>query len=552
MTDSKVNYEQIYKNFKWDIPEQFNFGFDIIDKWAGRRNKLALVSIDGSGDHAAKHTFKELSLLSSKFANVLKKQGIKKGDRVLVMLPQIPEWYIVVLGSIKLGAIFMPTPTLSTPEDIEYRIKMSEATAAITGSEFATRFESVKHHCPSLRSLILIDGNEHGWLNYQSEMLAASAAFERPKIMSTDPMLIFFTSGTTGHPKMVLHAHSYALAHLVTAKYIHNLQSADLHWTIADTGWAKTAWGRLFGQWILGAAVVQYDVRGKFEPRTALQALERYGVTTFCAPPTIYRMFLLENLKDYKLSKLRHCVSAGEALGAETIRDWKLATGLEIYDCYGQTESVCLIGNYKFMPVKIGAMGKPTPGHIVSVVDDEGNELSPGNPGNIAVKIKPDYPPGLLREYWRNPGEMSRAFRGEWYYTGDLAYKDNDGYLWFVGRGDDVIKSSGYRIGPVEVESVLEKHPAVAESAVIGAPDKVRGQIVKAFIVLAPGYKSSSELTEELQELVKQHTAPYKYPREVEYLSELPKTVSGKILRSKLREQEIRKKQLNEALTTEH
>jgi acyl-coenzyme A synthetase/AMP-(fatty) acid ligase len=536
MTPNMTNYEDTYNQFTWNIPERFNFGFDIVDKWAEKPDKLALVSVDNSGDKAQRHTFRELSCLSNKLANTLRKHGVHKGDRVLIMLPRVPEWYVAVLGAIKLGAIFMPTPTLSTAKDIEYRIKQSEAVAAMTSSEFATRFQEIKARCPSLKTLILTDGDKHGWVDYEREMTEASAELELPETTkSTDPMLIYFTSGTTGYPKMVLHTQAYALAHIVTAKYVHDLKPTDLHWTIADTGWAKTAWGKLFGQWILGTAVLQHNVKGNFEPKTALKVLERYGITTFCAPPTIYRMLILEDLRAYQLGKLRHCVSAGEPLNAESIRAWKFATGLEIYDCYGQTESVCLLGNYPCLPIKPGSTGKPTPGHIVSIVDDEGNELPPGRQGKIAVKVKPVYPPGLFKEYWRDPEAMKRSFRGDWYYTGDVAYTDEDGYFWFVGRDDDVIKSSGYRIGPFEVESALQEHPAVAESAVVGIPDPVRGQIVKAFVVLVPGYNGSDELTKELQEMVKQITAPYKYPREIEYVAELPKTVSGKIIRSELR-----------------
>ena len=539
MTPNMTNYQETYSQFTWDIPEQFNFGFDIIDKRAEKADKLALVSVDSSGDKAQRHTFRGLSRLSSKSANVLKRHGIDKGERVLIMLPRIPEWYVAVLGAIKLGAIFMPTPTLSTAKDIEYRIKQSGAVAAITSSEFTTRFQEIKADCPSLKTLILTDGDENGWVDYAREISGAPAEFERQEATkSTDPMLIYFTSGTTGYPKMVLHTQAYALAHIVTARYVHDLTSTDLHWTIADTGWAKTAWGKLFGQWILGAAVLQHNVKNNFEPREALKVLERYGVTTFCAPPTVYRMLILEDLRAYRLNHLRHCVSAGEPLSAESIRSWKLATGLEIHDCYGQTESVCLLGNYPGMPIKPGSTGKPTPGHIVAVVDDEGNELPAGKPGKIAVKVKPVYPPGLLKEYWKDPEAMERSFHGDWYYTGDVAYTDEDGYFWFVGRDDDVIKSSGYRIGPFEVESALQEHPAVAESAVVGIPDPVRGQLVKAFVVLVPGYNGSDELTKELQDMVKQITAPYKYPRDIEYVAELPKTISGKILRSELRKRQ--------------
>jgi len=531
------HYERICDKFKWDIPERFNFTFDVVDKWAREdRSKLALVSVDDSGGEAQRHTFWELSNFSSKFANILKGHGISKGDRILVMLPAVPEWYVAVLGAIRLGAIFMPTPTLSTLKDIQYRIEQSEAIAVVTSSEFASRFREIKDHCPSLRKLILTDGDMNGWVSYQREMVWASAEFQlQVRTKSSDPMLIYFTSGTTGYPKMVLHTHSYAIAHIATAKYVHDLRPTDLHWTFADTGWAKTAWGKLFGQWILGTAVLQYNFNGKFVPQKALKVLEKYRVTTFCAPPTIYRMLILKDVEAYDLSNLRNCVSAGEPLNAEVIRTWKRLTGLELRDCYGQTETVCLVANYPFMPIKPGSMGKPTPGHIVSIIDEQGNELPPRKAGRIGVKVKPVHPPGLLREYWKNPEATEKSFCGDWYYTGDMAYTDEDGYFWFVGRDDDIIKSSGYRIGPFEVESILQEHPAVAESAVIGVPDPLRGQIVKAFVVLTPGCEGRDELTRELQELVKKATAPYKYPREIEYVAGLPKTASGKILRTELR-----------------
>lgn len=531
-----ANYEETCSRFTWDIPERFNFGFDVIDRWAKEHNKLALVSVDDFGNRAQRHTFAELSQLSNQLANVLIGHGINRGDRVLIMLPNVPEWYVAVLGAIKVGAIFMPTPTLSSPKDLEYRIKQSEVVAVITNDELAARFQEIRGHCPSLKTLFLAGGDKNSWVSLEKEMNRASAGFEPPEMTkSTDPMVIYFTSGTTGYPKMVLHTHAYALAHIVTAKFVHDLRTTDLHWTIADTGWAKTAWGKLFGQWILRAALFQHDSKGKFDSAKTLKLLEKYRVTTFCAPPTVYRMLILENLKAYALSDLRHCVSAGESLSPAVIEAWKQGTGLTIYDHYGQTETVCLIGNYPCLPIKPGSMGKATPGHIVRIVDDKGNELTPGEEGKIAIKLKPIYPPGLLKEYWKDPEAMKGSFLGDWYYTGDVAYTDEDGYFWFVGRDDDVIKSSGYRIGPFEVESALQEHPAVAESAVVGIPDPLRGQIVKAFVVLAPGYKGSPELTKDLQDLVKRVTAPYKYPREIEYITELPKTVSGKILRSELR-----------------
>ena len=536
------NYEEFYKKFKWEVPEYYNFAFDVVDKWAEDKTKLALISVDSNGENAQKHTFWELKVLSNKFANILRKYGVKKGDRVFIMLPRIPEWYITVLGSMKISAVFMPTPTLSTAKDIKYRINKAEASVAITSAEFAERVDEVRDECPSLKHSIIVGGEREGWISYDKEMKEASAHLSKDdleKTKSSDPLLIYFTSGTESYPKMVLHTHSYPLGHWITAFAIQDLKPTDIQWTIADTGWAKTAWGKLFGQWIIGATVLQWNAKGRFNPSIVLNIIEKYGVTVFCAPPTAYRMMIQEkNLKSYDFSNLRHSLSAGEPLNPEVIRVWKEATGLEIYDYYGQTETVALVGNMRCFPIKAGSMGKPTPGHDVRIVDDDGNELPDGEEGHIALKISPVRPPGLMKEYWKNEESNKKAFRGEWYYTGDRAYRDKEGYLWFVGRADDVIKSSGYRIGPFEVESALQEHPAVVESAVVGVPDELRGAIVKAYVILAKGYTPSDELTKELQEHVKKVTAPYKYPRIIEYVDELPKTISGKIRRVELRKRD--------------
>jgi acyl-coenzyme A synthetase/AMP-(fatty) acid ligase len=325
------------------------------------------------------------------------------------------------------------------------------------------------------------------------------------------------------------------MAHLTTAKFWQDIRASDLQFLISDTGWAKVAYGAFFGQWSLGACILQHNAKGKFDPALALGILDRYGVTTFCAPPTAYRMLVLEDLSRYDLSSLRHCTSAGEPLNPEVMKLWEEATGLPIYDGYGQTETVLLVGNYPCLPIKPGSMGKPVPGYRVAIVDDAGRELGPGQEGQIALRVSPERPVGLFREYWKDPEEMAKVFRGDWYYTGDRATMDEDGYLWFVGRADDVIITAGYRIGPFEVESALLEHPAVAESAVVAAPDELRGSIVKAFVTLVPGHVPSEELVISLQDHVKRVTAPYKYPRKIEFVSELPKTVSGKIRRVELR-----------------
>ncbi|MGB9742030.1 MAG: acyl-CoA synthetase [candidate division WOR-3 bacterium] len=544
MKHNMENYEATYRSFKWEIPEFYNFAYDTVDQWGARdRTKLALISVADDGRTAQKHTFWELSRLSSKFANLLLAAGARKGDKLLVLLPRIPEWYVAVLGAMKAGVIFMPTPTLSMPRDIEYRLNSSKANFAITDGENAFKIAAVQGNCPALKQVFIVNGEKEGWINFNAEMEKAPVEIQkRVSTRSDEPLLIYFTSGTVGYPKMVQHTHAYPLAHIVTAKFVHDLQPNDIHWTIADTGWAKTAWGKLFGQWLIGCTVLQRNPKGKFNPQIALQVLENFGVTTFCAPPTVYRLLILEDLKKYRLS-LRHCVSAGEPLNPEVIRAWEAGTGLKIYDFYGQTETVAVLANYPCLPVKEGSMGKPTPGHEVAIVDEQGKELPAGEEGHIAIRVKPFHPPGIFKGYLNQPGANEVAFRGDWYYTGDKAYKDEDGYFWFVGRADDVIKASGYRIGPFEVESALIEHPAVQESAVIGKPDPVRGEIVKAFVILKPGYEPSAGLVRELQEHCKRVTAPYKYPREIEFVNELPKTISGKIRRGELRRLELQKMQ---------
>ena len=534
------DYEKLYRDFKWEVPEYYNFGFEVIDKWAQDRTKLALVSLDRSSEKAYYQTFYELSYLSNRFVNVLRGLGIRKGERVLVILESIPEWYAVMIGMFKLGVIPMPGTVLLTSKDIEYRINRAEACMVITDVNHIGRVERVAQNCPTLRHKMVVDGVVQDWLNYGEEIQKASSFLQREEIEPTrsdDPMLLYFTSGTTGHPKMVLHTHSYAIGHEVTARFAQALTSQDLHWTVSETGWAKAAWGKLFGQMLVGAAIIQWETPQRFDPDGLLRAMERYGVTTFCAPPTVYRMLVQLDLNKYRL-RLRHCMSAGEPLNPEVIRIWKNRFNLDIYDFYGQTETVCVLSNFTFMPIKYGSVGKPTPGHDVRIVDDEGKELPVNEEGNIAIYLGGQRPPGLMKEYWRDPDAMQGAFRGDYYFTGDRAYKDEEGYFWFVGRKDDVIKSSGYRIGPFEVESALIEHPAVVECAVVGAPDStgVRGNVVKAFVMLAEGYEPTEALTRELQDHVKNTTAPYKYPRIIEYVEELPKTISGKIMRRELRE----------------
>ena len=541
LAPNMVNYEETFRDFQLEVPEFYNFGFDVVDRWAEDRTKLALISVDPTGQQIQQHTFWDLKVQSNRFANVLRGLGVEKGDRVLVMLPRVPQWYVVLLGLIKIGAVPMPTTTLCTPRDIEYRVNQAEATLAITDEENAAKLEEAAGNCPSLKSLMSIDSSKRGWVDYEAEIAQASSKLEDVGLTrSDDPLLIYFTSGTVGYPKMVLHTQaSYGLGHVLTAKFWHDLKPTDLQWTLSDTGWAKAAYGKLFGQWAMGAAVMQHDARGRFDAPLTLSILEKYGVTCFCAPPTAYRMLVLEDLTKYDLSQLRHCTGAGEPLNPEVMKQWEDGTGLTIYDGYGQTETVLLVANYRSIPIKPGSMGKPMPGFEVAVVDEDGLEMAPDQEGQIAVKVNPQRPVGMFREYWKDGEAMERSFHGDWYFTGDKAYKDADGYFWFVGRADDVIISAGYRIGPFEVESALIEHPAVAESAVVASPDPVRGEIVKAFVILSPGYEESDELALSLQEHVRNATAPYKYPRAIQFVTELPKTISGKIRRVELREAEF-------------
>ena len=530
-----TDYEQTVREFKLEVPERFNFARDVIGRWAKDPQKLAMHWLSANGDER-KLTFADFAERSDRFARLLQEQGVRPGDRVMVQLPRVPAWWVVLLGCFKAGAVAVPGTVLLTPKDIHYRTTLAEAVAYVTDAENAAKVDEVKGECPSLKTLILVpNGERSGWLDYDAEMAKQDGAFTCVDTRSSDPALIYFTSGTVGNPKMVLHTHaSYPIGHVVTGKFWLDLRPDDLHLNLSETGWAKAAWSSFFGPWNMGAALFVQDARGKFSAGETLDLLESYPITTFCAPPTAYRMLVLEDLSKRRLS-LRWCVGAGEPLNPEVIETWQRGTGHLIRDGYGQTETVLLCGNYPSLEVRPGSMGKPSPAMPVAVIDEEGQVLGPDNEGDIAVRFRPERPVGLFQEYWKNPAATEASRRGDWYVTGDRAYVDADGYFWFVGRADDVIISAGYRIGPFEVESALVEHPAVAEAAVVGKGDPMRGTIVKAFVILAPGHRGSEQLATELQDHVKQVTAPYKYPREIEFVSELPKTISGKIRRVELR-----------------
>ncbi len=534
-----TNYEHERATFRLEIPETFNFGVDVIDRWAEDPTKLAMLWVDDTGQRA-RYTFADIRRESNRFASVLQKLGVRQGDGVMLVLPRLPQWHSIVVALMKLGAIPMPGTVLLTPKDYAYRINTASARVVIVDEANAAKVDTIRADCPTLEQGIVVGGTRPGWISYEAVMATADEVFTPARTRGTDPAIVYFTSGTTGGPKMVLHTQaSYPYAHVITGKYWLDLGPEDLHWNLSDTGWAKAAYSNLFGPWRMGAAVFIQHSTGRFDAQETLRLLAQYGITTFCAPPTAYRMMVLEDLQRYDLSKLRHCVGAGEPLNPEVIAAWQAGTGHIIYDGYGQTETTILVANYPCLEVKPGSMGKPLPGFDVAIIDAKrGTILPPGQEGDIAIRVKPQRPVGLFQEYWRNPEETSGAFRGDWYITGDRGLQDADGYLWFVGRADDVIISAGYRIGPFEVESALIEHEAVAESAVVASPDEMRGAVVKAFVILAPGYEPSPALAEALQEHVKQVTAPYKYPREIEFVTELPKTISGKIRRVELRQRE--------------
>ena len=535
-----TDYEAERAAFALEVPERFNYVLDVLEaRAADDPGGLALLSLGGDGAEVARHSFADLCRESRRMAHALTGLGMGKGDRVFVMLPRVPEWYVVVLGAIRLGAIPMPAPSLLTGRDAAYRIASAEAVAAVTDAEGAAKIDGVRERVPSLRRTVVAgEPPSPGWERLSALLDTAGDAPTPPDpTAAADPMLLYFTSGTVAYPKMVLHTQaSYGIGHTVTARYWQDLKPGDVHWTLSDTGWAKAAWGKLFGQWTLGATVVQMDM-GKPDADLILRTIRRHGVTTFCAPPTVYRMLVLADLAAYDLSSLRHCMAAGEPLNPEVIRVWEQGTGgLTVYDGYGQTETVNLVANYRCLPVRPGSMGKPTPGFDVAILDDAAQRVGDGEEGNIAVRVEPDRPVGLFAGYYRDDDATTAAFSQGWYFTGDRARRDADGYLWFEGRADDVITSSAYRIGPFEVESALIEHSAVAEAAVVGRDDPDRTQIVTAFVILAPGHSPSDDLARELQEHCKRVTAPYKYPREILFVEELPKTVSGKIRRTELRD----------------
>ena len=540
--DISFSYEKIRSSHDLKCPDNFNFGFDIISDKYGKSEKTALIAIQKSTKKVQKISYKELNENSSKFANALKNFGIKKKDNILVILPRIPEWYYCILGCSKVGAVAIPCTKMLKAKDIEYRAKKSNAKVIISTSESSSEINKIKDNCKSLKYKILVKDKKDDWYNYDEICNKSDINFDRnmvPPTKSNDLMLIYFTSGSTAMPKMVERDQSYAFSHIITQKYWQDLKSTDIHWTLTDTGWAKAAWGLLYPPLLAGCTIILYDNDG-FDLDEHLEIIKKHKVTTFCAPPTIYRLMAQSNLANFEVSSLRHCFSAGEPLNPEAMRSWKNATGCDVYDGYGQTETINIIANFPGMKIKKGSMGRPCPGFEIEIIDNQANILEINQIGNIGIKITDPYPPGLFRGYYQDQKKTSEVFKNGWYFTGDTATKDKDGYFWFVGRSDDIITSSGYRISPFEVESVLLEHPYIVEAAVVAKPDNVRGEIVAAFIVLGKNYNGNRKLKLEIQEFVKNNTAPYKYPREIIFTKNLPKTISGKIRRIDLRNKIIK------------
>ena len=524
-------------DYQYKYPENFNFAYDVVDAIAeaepGRR---AMIWCNPCGEEHV-FTYGDLKRYSDKTANMLRAKGIGKGDMVMVVLKRHYQFWFTILALHKLGAVIIPATFLLTKHDIVYRVNSASVKAVIcTGQgDVAAHFDESAPECPTLQTKLMVNGERDGWEDFMTEMEKAPESFARVPTLASDPMILYFSSGTTGNPKMALHPYTYALGHLATAKYWHNVDPEGIHFTIADTGWGKAVWGKLYGQMFMESCVFVYDFE-KFVASDILDKVSQYGVTSLCCPPTMFRFFLQEDVKSWDLSRLTYCTIAGEALSPDVFNKWYEATGIKLMEGFGQTETTLLIANLVGMEPKPGSMGKPIPQYDVMIVDEDGQPVQPGVTGEIVVKLDHGKPLGLFDCYYRDEKRTKEAMHDGLYHTGDTAWMDEDGYYWYVGRTDDVIKSSGYRIGPFEIESVLAEHPAVLECAVTGVPDPLRGNVVKATIVLRPGFAASEELKKELQNHVKKETAPYKYPRVVEFVDELPKTVNGKIRRVEIRE----------------
>lgn len=537
------SYEDFMTNFKVKVPQDFNFGYDVVDRWAETDpDKEALLWTNDKGE--CRHfTFGDIKRESDKTASFFQSLGIGRGDRVMLILKRHYQFWFSIIALHKLGATVIPATHLLTPKDIVYRCKMADIKAIVCSGD-----ETVTDHilkalpdCPTVKAVITTGPVlPEGWYDFNSSIEKAQP-FKRPALANhnDDVSLLYFTSGTTGEPKMVAHDFTYPLGHIITGSFWHNLHEDSLHLTLADTGWGKAVWGKLYGQWIAGSDVFVYDY-DKFEPVDVLHMIHNYGITSFCAPPTVFRFLIREDLSKFDLSTLKYCTIAGEALNPSVFEDWKKLTGIRLMEGFGQTETTLTVATYPWCEPKPGSMGLKGPMYDIDLVDDNDEPVEDGVHGEIVVRLHEGQKPlGLFKEYLSDPQLTAEAMHDGIYHTGDVAWRDEDGYYWFVGRKDDVIKSSGYRIGPFEVESALMTHPAVVECAITGVPDEVRGQVVKATIVLAKNYKGKEgpDLVKEIQNHVKKVTAPYKYPRIIEFVEELPKTISGKIRRAAIRKE---------------
>ena len=542
------SYEDLYKNFKISIPDNFNFAYDVVDEYAKTEPKReALVWCDDN-DESHIFTFKDLSLASQRTANFLVEQGIQKGDRVMLILRRRYEFWFFLLALHRIGAIAIPATNMLAAEDLEYRFKAAEVKMVVTYDEPALQKEvdKAKSKCPSVEKLVTVGQTaRQNWISFYDDYEIFPAKFERPEgeaaTHNDDIMIVYFTSGTSSNPKMVAHTFTYPLGHIVTAKYWQHVVDGGRHLTVAETGWAKALWGKIYGQWIAGSAVFTYDMK-VFIPGKLLEKMAEYKITTFCAPPTVYRYILQHGISRYDLSSLQYCTTAGEALNVDIYNKFYEQTGIRMQEGYGQTELTLTTGNFGFSEPHPGSMGKPSPGYSMEIVNADGEPCADDEVGELIIKIDQGKPFGMFGGYYRDDERTEKVFEGGVYHTGDTATRDKDGYYWFVGRNDDLIKSSGYRISPFEVEEVLHKHPAVLEVAVTGVEDKDRGQAVKATIVLQKGYEASKELAKEIQLFTKKVAASYKSPRIIDFVTELPKTISGKIRRATIRDKDAEAK----------
>jgi acetyl-CoA synthetase/medium-chain acyl-CoA synthetase len=535
-------YRTIHAAYRLSAPRSFNFGYDVVDRWARERPESVALWWVGPEAQERTLTFELLARRSRQLANALGRAGLRRGERVMVHLPSVPAWWETMVALAKADLVAIPTTSQLTPKDVAYRVAAGDVAGIVTDTDGQRKLDLLGSEVARVRVRFLCQDEAgpvpSGWTDYDGAIADASPELEPLVTASDDPSLIYFTSGTTGPPKMVLHTHaSYGLGHSITADFwLEHLEPGVVHWNLSDPGWAKTAYAGYFGPWINGATSFVVHRPGRFDPRHTLDVLERWPVASMCAPPTVYRMLVQEDLSGFRPHALAACRGAGEALNPEVLEKWRAATGITIREGYGQSETVLLAGGLAGLEVRPGSMGLPPPGIDLAVVDANGQRLPPGEVGEIAVRVSPVRPLGLFAEYLDAPEATAKCFRHGWYLTGDCARVDEDGYFWFEARADDIITSSAYRIGPFEVESALMEHPSVAEVAVVGKPDPERTEIVKAFVVLAAGYDPTDDLRSELQEHVKASTAPYKYPREIEFLDELPKTVTGKIRRVELRQ----------------